>query len=177
MSIQMKSVAVLLLALAAQAAQAHVTLAQKSAPASSYYKAVFQVGHGCDGSATTGITVVLPEGVNNAKPMPKAGWTLKIDTAKLDKPILNHGKPQAERVASITWQGGPLADAWYDEFTLQLRVPEQPGKLYFKVMQQCENGSVAWDDLPAAGHEGHELAHPAAMLEVTPAEMGEGHHH
>ncbi len=41
------------LALSATAAFSHVVLETRSAPAGSAYKAVFQVGHGCQGSATT----------------------------------------------------------------------------------------------------------------------------
>lgn len=167
----------LLLAALALPAYAHISLAQKSAPAGSYHKATFQVGHGCDGSATTAVTVTLPEGIDNAKPMPKAGWEIKIDTVKLAAPVLDHGKPKTERIAAITWQGGPLPDAYYDEFTMQMHLPAQPGKHYFKVVQQCQVGKMAWDEVPAEGHEGHELAHPAPALEVVPAEGGEQHHH
>ena len=52
----------------AGAAQAHITLEQPSAEAGSTYKAVFRVGHGCDGSPTRAITVHLPPGVLHGHP-------------------------------------------------------------------------------------------------------------
>ena len=58
------------------AAKAHVVLESKQAPASSTYKAVLQVGHGCEGSPTKSIRVQIPEGVIAVKPMPKPGWEL-----------------------------------------------------------------------------------------------------
>ncbi len=64
-------------ALAAIASQssafAHISLAAGEARASTSYKAVFQVPHGCDGAATQSIRVQIPEGVIGVKPMPKAG--------------------------------------------------------------------------------------------------------
>jgi periplasmic copper chaperone A len=37
----------------ASTAFAHATLETKEAPASSFYKAVIRIGHGCEGTATT----------------------------------------------------------------------------------------------------------------------------
>ena len=168
----------ILLALAAMfstAAQAHVLLDQTSAPAGSYQKLTFHVGHGCDGQATTGITVMLPESVTGAKPMPKAGWVISMVEGKLSVPVQADGKLVTSTVREITWKGGPLPDAYYDEFTLQAKVPEQPGKVYFKIIQQCEKTSVSWDEMP--GDKPVKLKAPAPVLEVLPAAMPAGHHH
>jgi uncharacterized protein YcnI len=54
--------------LAAPFAQAHINLEQTSAPASASQKLTFRVGHGCEGSPTNSITVVLPEAVTGTKP-------------------------------------------------------------------------------------------------------------
>jgi uncharacterized protein YcnI len=64
------SIAALVLLIASQAASAHVVLEQRSAAAGSNYRAAFRVGHGCDGLATTGISVRIPAGVKGAKPCP-----------------------------------------------------------------------------------------------------------
>jgi len=160
----------ILLALAATfttAAQAHVTLEQASAPAGSYQKLVFHVGHGCDGAATTGITVMLPESVTGAKPMPKAGWNLTTTEGKLSVPVESHGKAITTAVREVSWKGGPLPDAWYDEFVMQVKLPDEPGKLYFKVIQQCGKTGVAWDEMP--GDASVKLKAPAPVLEVLPA--------
>jgi uncharacterized protein YcnI len=154
---------------AAPLAHAHITIAPASAPAGAYQTLVFKVGHGCDGSATTGITVQLPEGVT-AKPMPKPGWTINLVEGKLATPLQQHGKTIASAVREITWRGGPLPDAYYDEFTLQARLPDATGNYVFKVGQQCEKGRVDWADVAPGSKT------PAPVLEVTPAAMTMHHH-
>jgi periplasmic copper chaperone A len=163
---RLKFLAVALLALPV-IAEAHITLEMRSAEAGSYYKAVFKVGHGCEGSPIREIVVQIPEGVVGAKPMPKPGWTLDVRTAPLAKPYNSHGKTIAEAPASIRWSGGSLPDAWYDEFVLVARLPEQPGTLYWKVSQVCDKGHIDWVEIPEAGKRPADYAAPAAVLEVT----------
>jgi uncharacterized protein YcnI len=80
------------LALLAGTAHAHIVLEQKSATAASYYKATFMVGHGCAGSATTGISISIPAGVVNVKPMPKSGWQVQTRVETLWEEIPAEGK-------------------------------------------------------------------------------------
>ncbi len=138
------------------AAQAHITLEQRTAPAGSTYKAVFRVGHGCAGSATRAVVVYLPAGVTHAHPMPKPGWALDA-------------LPASGEATQIAWRGGPLLDAHYDEFVLRAQLPAQPGPLWWRVQQVCENGEVDWAKVPATGTDTHGLATPAALLQVLPA--------
>lgn len=128
-------------------ASAHVVLDTAEAPAGSYYKAVFRVPHGCDGSPTTAITVTIPNAILTAKPQPKPGWTLSVDRQALAAPVAGpHGSTITERVATIAWRGGDLPDAWFDEFAIQLRLPNAPAgtKLHFPVEQTCAGGSRSW---------------------------------
>lgn len=161
-------------ALMASAAQAHITLEQDTARAGSYQKLTFRVGHGCDGSPTKAITVTMPESVIGAKPMPKPGWNIRLVEGKLAVPVESHGRRIASAVRDVSWSGGPLPDAYYDEFSVQVKLPAEPGKLYFKIVQQCEKGSVAWDELP--GEAGVKVKAPAPVLNVLPAE-GAVHQH
>lgn len=147
------SIMLALAMLSASAAQAHVTLDTATGIAGTYQKLAFRVGHGCDGKATTGLTVTLPESATAAKPMPKAGW--KIDV--IDRDALHE----------IRWNGGALPDAYFDEFVVQLKLPAEPGKLYFRIVQQCGKTSVAWDEI--ANEAGGKLKAPAPVLEVVPA--------
>jgi uncharacterized protein YcnI len=153
------------LAFAACAAHAHVTIAPATAPAGAYQTLALKVGHGCDGSATTGITVHLPEGLASAKPMPKAGWTIELVEGKFAAPLQLHGKTVTSGVRDITWRGGPLPDAYYDEFVLMVKLPDTAGRYVFKVGQQCEKGRVEWSDVPAAGTSSTT---PAPVLDVLP---------
>ncbi len=158
-------------------AGAHATLEQAEAQANSYHKATIRIGHGCDGQATNTLTVYLPEGFIAAKPMPKAGWTLEITTAKFGKSYENHGTTIDEGVTQIRWTGGALADAHYDEFVLRGRITgfEAGTRLPFKVVQSCANGEARWDQVAADGQDPHELANPAPLLTIVASDGHDGH--
>jgi len=168
-------------ALWGMAASAHVTLDQPAAAAGSTYKAALRVGHGCDGSPTTGITVQLPAGLRGAHPVPKAGWTLTIKRDKLAQPYDNHGRSVTEDVVEVSWTAASreawLDDAFYDEFVVRGQLPDRPGPLWFKVLQACEKGANHWAEIPASGTSTQGLKAPAALLEVTPANAAGAHHH
>ena len=166
-----------LLIIAAPVASAHIVFEQKQAPAGSYYKGTLLVGHGCNGSATRAVTVTIPEGVQGAHPQPKPGWQLEIKRAKLAKPYTSHGKIIDEDVRTIRWYGNTLADEHFDEFRMLMKLPEQGGKLYFPVLQECENGKSEWTQIPADGQTTRDLKTPAAELEVLPPAGGHVHAH
>ncbi|WP_309679322.1 DUF1775 domain-containing protein [Polaromonas sp.] len=149
----------------------HIVLETRSAPAGATYKAVFQIGHGCEGSATTGVTVQIPPGFQGAKPFAKAGWTASTKLGKLAKPYASQGKPVTEDVAVVRWvaagKAAALQDGQIDEFALRGKLPEVAGPLWFKVLQTCESGSLDWSDIPASGVSVKGLKSPAVLLEVT----------
>lgn len=159
---------------AAPGVHAHIVLEQKSAAAGGYYKATFMVGHGCDGSPTTGIDIEMPEPMAVVKPMPKPGWQLTTQTAPIKAPMSLHGKPVTETVNRVVWRGGPLPDGHYDEFVVLLQLPMRSGPLYFKVTQVCEAGRSDWIEIPGNGPAGR-LKLPAPVLDVQPA--ASVHHH
>ena len=162
-------------------AAAHVTLEYQVANAGSYYKGTFKVGHGCGSSPVKQIVVTIPAGVQGAKPMPKAGWTLEVTREKLAQPRQDHGKAITEEVARISWTAKTpadyLQDDWYDEFVLQAKLPAKAGMLYWPVLQVCESGKVDWAEVPKPGQKLSELKNPAAALELMPTDGGGEHNH
>jgi len=175
----MKHVLALLL-LATAGAQAHITLDQPEAPAGSSYRAVFKVGHGCEGGAATkALIVTLPEALlRGAKPMPKPGWTLTTQRRSLKVPYDSHGKPVTDELSEVRWEARSDADAlpddWYDEFVLRATLPAEPGELWFKVRQVCTQGEWNWAEVPSAATPKPRA--PAVKLKVVPAKA-EGHVH
>lgn len=159
-----------LLALLPATTFAHATLEVQEATAGSRYKAVLRVPHGCAGSPTTAVRIQLPDGVVDAKPMPKAGWELDIVRAKLDEPYdLGHGNFVTERVSEVHWTGGRLLDEHYDEFVVRVHLPDLPGEtLYFPTVQECVEGVHRWIEIPAAGASGSGLDEPAPRLSLRP---------
>ncbi len=151
---------------------AHISFETPSAPVGGAYKAVLRVPHGCAGSATIGLHIRIPEGVVGVKPMPKAGWTLKVVKGKYARPHQLHGAPRTEGVTEIVWSGGNLPDAFYDEFvfTTSLAADLEPGAmLYFPVVQTCETGAVRWIEIPAPGSTDDDYKNPAPGLTLLPA--------
>lgn len=144
-------------------ALAHVSLEYQVAPANARYKASLRIGHGCNGSPTRQLSVTIPAGVRNAKPMPKPGWAVDVQPTR------------------ITWTATSrehmLADAHYDEFVLVAQMPQQAGTLYWPVVQLCEQGRHDWTELPAPGQKHSDLKFPAPALEVLPAGDAAGHAH
>lgn len=151
-------------------ALAHVTLATGEARTGTYYKAVLQVPHGCDGTATQSIRVQIPEGVIGVKPMPKPGWTLSITRGAYAKSYQSHGKAVTEGPKEIVWSGGSLSDDNYDEFvfTSFLAGDFQPGQsVAFPTVQQCAKGEARWDQIAADGQNPHSLKSPAPALRIV----------
>lgn len=166
------SAVVLSLVAAASLAKAHAVLEQREAKTGASYKAVVKIGHGCDGSATTTVSVEIPEGVIGVKPMPKPGWTISTERAAYARAYKHYHGDLTEGVRRITWRGGPLPDDFYDEFVFSSFIAREiPGDqtIYFPVTQTCETGQLAWVEIPAAGQDAHALKAPAASLRLVAA--------
>lgn len=151
---------------------AHVTLEGREAQVGAPYKVVLRVPHGCDGSATVRLTVQIPEGVISVKPMVKPGWKIEVKRGAYERPYsFLHGAKFTEGPKEITWSGGNLPDAYYDEFVLSAFIAgELPGggMIYFPVVQQCEQGAHRWVQIPS-GKAGEHLDEPAPGLKLLPA--------
>jgi periplasmic copper chaperone A len=156
----------------APAAGAHVTANPGSATAGEFTKLDFRVPHGCEGSATTSLTVRMPDGVLFVSPEVVPGWKESVTTAKFDKPVKVFGETHTEGVRTITWRGGPLPEGRMLEFGVSLRMPKGAGKtIYFPSVQRCEKGVHRWITIPVQGQE--EPEEPAPAVELVAAEATE----
>jgi uncharacterized protein YcnI len=153
---------------------AHVTLEDQEAPVSSTYKAVFRVGHGCEGKPTIKLRVQVPEGVISVKPQPKAGWTIETIKGPYAKPYDYYGTSLTEGVKEVIWTGGNLPDEYYDEFVMRTYLtPGLPvgSTLYFPVVQECTDGAAErWIEIPEAGKVADDYEMPAAGVKLLPKE-------
>lgn len=170
--------ATLIASLFSSNAFAHATFEQKEATINKNYKAVLRIPHGCEGTATTAVTVTLPEGIIKAKPMPKAGWEIEVEKGQYENTYQYHGEV-TEGVKTITWKGGNLPNDFYDEFVFRARVTDhfKPNeKIYLPVVQTCEVGVNGWVEIPEAGQDSHDLKRPAPSITAIKPES-HGHHH
>ncbi len=152
-------------------ASAHVTLEISEAITGSYYKATFTVPHGCDGAPTTKVRVQIPDGLTSIKPQPRSGWKLAVTKEKLAKPLDNgHGGKITEAIREVSWTGGPLPEDQFEEFKIQMKLPDAPNTtVYFPVVQECPKGGInRWIEIPEAGKSSQGLKLPAPGLKLKP---------
>jgi len=172
------AVAAVGVALVASPASAHVTVTPSETAAGSYTVLTVSVPHGCDGSATTEVSIQIPQEILAVTPTLNPGWqTPEKVMAKLAKPVKDaHGEEVTERVAEVVYKAKtPLPDGLRDTFELSLQLPKTPGKtLTFPAVQKCEKGETAWVQVPAAGQKADDLEHPAPSFVVTAAEGEHG---
>lgn len=165
--IPVKSMLFAISCIASTLAHAHVALEYQVAPASSSYKATFQVGHGCGSAPTRQLVVEIPAVMQGARPMPKPGWRIDVEKS-------------GERVTRVTWTAktdeDKLASDFYDEFVLVSRTPAHPEPVYWPLVQVCEGARAAWTEVPSPGQKRSDLKFPAPYLEVLPAIISGGQH-
>jgi periplasmic copper chaperone A len=168
-----------LMGLGLAAASAHVEATPDSTAANSYSLLTFSVPHGCDGSATTKLTITLPEEINAATPTVNPNWTISETTEKLATPKkLATGSFINERTSQIIYTAKtPLDPHQRDTFVLSLQLPDTAGKtIYFPTLQNCVKGQTDWKDIPAKGQTEDDVKAPAPSVEVTAAMAGADDH-
>ncbi|KAJ3057215.1 hypothetical protein HK097_010575 [Rhizophlyctis rosea] len=149
------TVAACLLA-AAASVQGHATIQPNAAvPGSNYYGAV-RNPHGCAGSPTNNVTLLIPDNVTSVKPKSNFGpWTVSTTLRPLVPPqTAESGAVINTTIASITWtakDGAHVLDTEYYDFEFSGKLPD--GKdgdvVYFDIIQNCENGaSYLWGQRP-----------------------------
>lgn len=159
---------VLAFALVASPALAHVTANPSSAEPDGYFRTAFRVGHGCDGSPTTSVSVQIPDGVVSVRPEAVPGWEIETVIGELAEPFDNHGETVTEGVREVTWSGGELPDEHFLEFGLSMRLPDTAGEtLYFPFVQECPDGEEAWIEIPDTVEQWDELDSPAPFVTLA----------
>jgi uncharacterized protein YcnI len=145
-----------LVALGTTSALAHVTITPSTTAAGATAELRVEIPHGCVGSATTAISIRMPEGVSDVSASGTERWAVE------------------QAADALTWTTDePLPDAEHAEVEFSVRLPDDDGAtLVFPVIQQCEQGEAAWTEVAEHG-EGHDgLERPAPVLVVTPGEPG-----
>ncbi|WP_290813860.1 DUF1775 domain-containing protein [Ferrovibrio sp.] len=164
--------AALVTLVSATASFAHIVADPAEAKPGSYFRTALRIGHGCGaGKPTTAIRVTIPADIANASAQPKPGWEVKVETAKLEKPVdAGHGRMADTVVSAISWSGGSLPNEQFDEFGLVLKLPNEPGKQFWlPVVQTCAGGEVRWDQIPVAGQR---VERPAALIRIADTHGG-----
>lgn len=133
--------------MAAVALPTHVEPQISEAPAGSRTTFSFLVEHGCDGSATTAVSIQVPDGAFDVVPVAPEGWV---------------GVVEATVPPVVTFTGGVLPDDVEGSFGFELVTPNLPGQeVFFPTVQTCEVGEIAWIDTAEDAEE------PAPRIRLT----------
>ncbi|AYY14612.1 DUF1775 domain-containing protein [Actinobacteria bacterium YIM 96077] len=159
-----------LVTVGATLASAHVTVSPEETTAGSYELLTFSVPHGCEGSPTTEVAIDIPEEVKSVTPSVNPNWDVEVLDAD-GEPV--EGGP-VDRV--VYTARTPLPGDLRDAFEISALMPEEPvDALAFPVLQDCEEGETAWDQIADEGEDPHELDAPAPVVEVIESADGQSH--
>lgn len=156
---------VLALALPA-AASAHVSLHPNEVPTGSFATLDVRVPNEMESANTVKLAVQVPPGFLDISTEYMPGWTSKVLTSKLAKPVQTDDGEVTEQVREIIWTGdgkqGLIPPDQFLNFPISTEIPGKAGEeLTFKVLQYYDNGEVVrW----IGGPNSEE---PAPKIDVT----------
>jgi uncharacterized protein YcnI len=136
----------------ASAAAAHVDVDPVEALAGSTTTLTFSFHHGKDGTATTGLEVLMPAGAAVVDVPEVPGWTSVVD----------------EAAGTVSWSGGSVPDGTEAAFPVTVQLPTTPGVVLFKTIQTTEAGELAWIQEDEGEEEGSYPA-PRVTLVADPS--------
>ncbi|HEY5052611.1 MAG TPA: YcnI family protein [Solirubrobacterales bacterium] len=154
--------------LAPTAAQAHVSLHPNEVPTGSFATLGIRVPNEMEKANTVKIAVQVPPGFLDISTEYMPGWTSKVLTSKLAKPVQTDDGEVTEQVREIIWTGdgkqGVIPPGQFINFPISTEIPGKEGQvLTFKVLQYYDNGEVIrWIGSPNSEN-------PAPKIDVTAA--------
>ncbi len=162
-----KSVFILLLAFGILFANPHSVFAHVVVKPSQVSVAAFQtftvgVPNEKD-TATTGLRLVIPEGLLYVTPNVKPGWKINV---------VKSGAGESVRVTEISWTGGSVPVGQRDEFVFSAKVPSNQTTISWKAYQTYQDGTVvSWDKESNDSTEGQNqgpASKTAVVTDTTP---------
>ncbi len=152
--------------LAPAAAQAHVSIHPNEVPTGSFATLGIRVPNEMEKANTVKLAVQVPPGFLDVSTEYMPGWTSKVLTSKLAKPVQTDDGEVTEQVREIVWTGdgkqGLIPPGQFVNFSISTEIPGKAGQeLTFKVLQYYDNGEVIrWIGSPASET-------PAPQIDVT----------
>ena len=153
-------------------AWAHVTVHPETVPAgTSDIELTFRVPNERDNANTVRLQIFFPSNLPlltvNVLPIP--GWSAKVETQTLSKPVQTDDGPVDQVVTNITWTAtsGGITPGQYQDFDVSAgRVPDRTGTVVFKSLQTYSSGEIVrW--IQVAGSQNPDPDTPAPVLTVT----------
>jgi uncharacterized protein YcnI len=151
------------------AAQAHVTLQPKTAPAGAFTVLDVRVPTERDNASTAKVDVQFPAGFAAVSYQAVPGWKVRVIKKKLATPIQTDDGPITEGVSRMVWtrtsNEGGIKPGQFQDFPISVQIPGKAGdKLTFKALQTYSNGQIVrWIGAPGSDE-------PAPQVAVTGAQ-------
>lgn len=148
------------------AAQAHVSLHPNEVPVGSFATLNIRVPNEMESANTVKLAVQVPPGFLDISTEYMPGWTSKVLTSKLAKPVQTADGEVTEQVREVIWTGdgkqGLIPPGQFLNFPISTEIPGKKGEeLTFKILQYYDNGEVVrW----IGGPNSEE---PAPKIDVT----------
>lgn len=159
------------------AAYAHASLSPTDVVNFSTVRAVITLEHGCDGAATTEVTVTIPEGFIAVEPVDRNGWTSSVVDGQYKATYHIDGVGDISSGAkTITWSGGSVPDGRPARFMFEgvMQSFNDQQVFVFPTTQICgTTGQIVWDEVATDGQDPHDLKHPAPYMTVSFEQIGE----
>lgn len=155
-------------------AYAHVTVNPQQATQGGYAKLTFRVPTESDDASTTALQVFFPRSAPVASVLvkPHPGWSFRVVTKNLGKPVHTAQGDLTQSVSQIVWRADSAASAIrpgeFDEFDISLGPLPKVSSMELKALQTYSNGDVVrWIQSNSPGAP--EPDHPAPVLTLVPA--------
>jgi uncharacterized protein len=148
------------------AAQAHVSLHPNEVPTGSFATLQIRVPNESENADTTKLAVQFPPGFIDVSTEYMPGWSAKVVTTKLAKPVQTDDGEVTEGVKEIIWTGhgeqGKIPPGQFLAFPISTEIPGKAGEEpAFKTLQYYDNGEVVrWIGGP-------DSEQPAPQVDVT----------
>lgn len=168
--------------IAPAAASAHVSVHPNAVPAGANATLEIRVPNEMDNATTTKLQVQFPPGFIGVSTQPPPGWTSKVKTSKLAKPVQTDDGPIDTQVREVDWSarsGAGIPAGQFANFPISVALPGRPGQvLTFKTVQTYSNGEVArWIGAPDSDQPAPTIdvtAKGGVLQDVAGAEAGPG---
>lgn len=171
------ALAAVALAIAAPlSASAHVRVDPDQASPGGYTVLTFRVPTESATAGTVKVEVDLPTATpfTSVSYQPVAGWSARVTTSTLPKPVKISGATVTQAPTKIVWTADPgvqIEPGQFQQFTVSAGIVPDTDKIMMPAIQTYSDGSVVkWDQpTPASGKEPE---HPAPTLYIDDAPPG-----
>ena len=135
---------------------------------------VIAIEHGCNGSPTNSVRVVIPDGMLVVKAGQAQGFRVETRSGPFERAWRGPQTSVSEGVKEIIWSGGSLADKTRGEFPVEIHISADlptNGILPLPIIQSCQNGENAWTEQAATADARALLKAPAPVLALVKNEQ------